>query len=425
MKEENKKTSVSGNKGKKKSNKRPGKKNASVSAIITPLAKIILIVAVILILLFIAADRFGNISFSSVGDYFGGLVSGMENGGGYPYYFESNTPENVMKIGNDFLVVEKDKVFVLDSTAKKILESEHAYAVPLAQSKNSRAVIFDAGGDSYKVVSKTKVLYEKKLDSRIITASLGKDGSVALGVRGTSAMSRLLVFNKNQKTVFDWQCAKENIISTAVSDNGKYAAVSIVGAENGELYSKVLFFDFDYSEPLYEYDFGEKIVSRVSFVNGGKIMASGEKVLSFIKGEKNKDDIDLSLNTLSRIYTNDDNTTIVALSKYGSSSVKILKGYSKNGKELFSTEINSNVRSVSCSGGYISVLTDRQLLCYNKRGKNVGSSDVPNDGISCFNSGSSTYVFTTGALEKYKSFGNNEKPKSTEKTQTEKTKAEK
>lgn len=370
------------------------------------LIKAILVIMVILILLFVAADRFGNITFSSVGDYFGGLVSGAKSGEGYPYYFESMTPDNVIKINSNLMVIDDDKTYVLDSTAKKLSENSHSYSVPLAQSVNGRAIVYDVGGNGYRVLSGTKLLYENNAESKIITASLGKDGSVALGVRGNGAMSRLIVYNGSQKLVYDWSCAKESIISTAVSDNGKRAAVALVGALNGELYSKVLVFDFDYSKPVFEYEFGEKIVSEVKFINGNKIMASGEKVLSFIKNANDKEDIDLSLNTLSGIYTDESNMTVAVFSKYGSASVKILRGYSKNGKELFSTEINSNVRDVSCSGGYISVLTDRQLLSFNRRGKQVGSAYISSDGISCYTNGSNTYVLTTGAINKYKTFGN-------------------
>lgn len=372
-------------------------------------AKAVLLVVVILILLFVAADRFGNITFSSVGDYFSGLISGAKQGEGYPYHFESVTPDNVMKINGALLVVDGDKNYVLDSTAKKLSENMHTYSTPLAHSMNGRAIVFDVGGTGYRVISKTKLLYENNTDSKIINASIGKDGSVALAVRGSGAMSRLLVYNKNQKLVFDWSCAKETIIATALSDNGKRAAISIVGAENGELYSKVLVFDFSYSEPVAEYEYGNNIVSIIKFINRQKIMAAGEKILSFIKNDKEKEDIDLSLNTLSCIYTDSGNMTAAVFSKYGSSSVKILKAYSKNGKELFSTEINSTVRDVSCEGGYISVLTDRQLLSFNKRGKQVGSSEVSSDVISCFTNGSNTYVLTTGAIEKHKTFGTTEK----------------
>ena len=93
--------------------------------------------------------------------------------------------------------------------------------------------------------------------------------------------------------------------------------------------------------------------------------------------------------------------TAAVFSKYGSSSSKILTVYNKNGKELFSTEINSGVRYVSCDGSYISVLTDRQLISYNKKGNVVGKTSVSSDGISCFTDGNNTYVLTTGAINCY------------------------
>ena len=49
--------------------------------------KAVCMIAVLLILVVIAAYRFGNITFSSVGDYFTALISDTKNGDGYPYYF--------------------------------------------------------------------------------------------------------------------------------------------------------------------------------------------------------------------------------------------------------------------------------------------------------------------------------------------------
>ena len=69
------------------------------------LAKAIIVVLAVLILLFVAANRFGNITFSSIGDYFTGILSGAKQGDGYPYYFESTTAVYVKKINSDLLVL--------------------------------------------------------------------------------------------------------------------------------------------------------------------------------------------------------------------------------------------------------------------------------------------------------------------------------
>lgn len=388
----------------KKQKKKPNKKAVKNQENFIKTAKAVCIILVVLILLFVAADRFGNITFSSVGDYFSGVISGAKSGDGYPYYFESSTAQNVEKINSDLIVLTDDSTFVLDATAKKLSELQHSYSVPLISSRNGRAVMFDVGGYSYRVQSKTKILYEGTSEHKIITAAIGKDGSVALATRGDSSMSELTVYNKNQKEIFKWECAKEAIVAVDISDNGKRAAVSVLGAENGELYSKVIIFDFRYSEQISEYSYGSQTVSDVEFISSNKVLATGEEVFSIID-KTSKQDEDLSLNKLSRVHTADNNTTVAVFSKYGSSSSKIIKVYSASGKLLFTADVNSNVRSVSCDGSYISVLTDRQLISFNKKGKTVGTHDVASDGISCFTDGNNTYVLTTSAINCYKTVG--------------------
>lgn len=388
----------------KKKQKKPNKKAVKKQENFIKAAKAVCIILVVLILLFVAADRFGNITFSSVGDYFSGVISGAKSGDGYPYYFESSTAQNVEKMNSDLIVLTDDSTFVLDATAKKLSELQHSYSVPLISSRNGRAVMFDVGGYSYRVQSKTKILYEGTSEHKIITAAIGKDGSVALATRGDSSMSELTVYNKNQKEVFKWECAKEAIVAVDISDNGKRAAVSVLGAENGELYSKVIIFDFRYSEQISEYSYGSQTVSDVEFISSNNVLATGEEVFSIID-KTSKQDEDLSLNKLSRVYTADNNTTVAVFSKYGSSSSKIIKVYSASGKLLFTADVNSNVRSVSCDGSYISVLTDRQLISFNKKGKTVGTHDVASDGISCFTDGNNTYVLTTSAINCYKTVG--------------------
>lgn len=388
---------------KKASKKNKVKKMLSSQEGIIRVVKAVSVVLIILILLFIAADRFGNITFSSVGDYFSAMVSGAKQGDGYPYKFESVTPKSVKQINSDLLVMTGDSTFVLDSTARKLSALQHTYSAPVINTKNARAIMFDVGGYSYRVQSKTKVLYEGSSTSKILTAAIGKDGTVALATRGEGSSSELIVYNKNQKEVFRWACAKDNIIAADVSDNGKCIAVSVVGAENGELYSRVLMFDFDYSEPIAEFNYGSRIVSRVEFLSGDTLLVSGENIFCFITNKKEQTEIDVSLNTLSGVYTAENNMTVASFSKYGSSSSKIIRAYSRQGKELFTCEIESAVRSVSCSGSYISVLTDTQLLTYSKSGKLIGENDVTGDSVRCYTDGNRTYVLTTSGIDQYDS----------------------
>ena len=58
--------------------------------------KAVCIISVLLILVVIAANRFGNITFSSISDYADTVISGTKRGDGYPYYFENTGVRNVL-----------------------------------------------------------------------------------------------------------------------------------------------------------------------------------------------------------------------------------------------------------------------------------------------------------------------------------------
>lgn len=72
------------------------------------------------------------------------------------------------------------------------------------------------------------------------------------------------------------------------------------------------------------------------------------------------------------------------LSKYGSSSAKILNVYNRNGEKLFTVDIVSAVKSVSCDNQRVSVLTDSELICFDMKGNEVSRHSVESDGIRCF-----------------------------------------
>lgn len=386
---------------KRKRRKSMGAVTPKSQARLLAVLRTVCIIAVLLVLLVIAAQRFGNITFSSVSDYFSTLLSGVKSGDGYPYYFETTKVDTILPIGSDLLVVTEDSTFVLDSTARKISNEQHNLSAPVVHSVNGRALLLDIGENAYRIQSKTKVLYTGSFPQKLLTGAIGKDGSVALVSRGEGSQSQLTVLNSNQKEVFVWNCASENIIAVALSDNGKRAAVSAVGAKDGELYSKVHIFDFDYSEPIASFDYNTA-VSGVEFLSGDRLLITGTNVFELVENDTKTLEEDLSLNTLSQVYTADCNQTVVVLSKYGSSTAKIIRVYDKKGAQLFETELAESVKGVCCDERYISVLTDSYLYSYNTKGELVGKHPVDADSVRPFTDGRNTYVWTMSSIQCFK-----------------------
>lgn len=373
--------------------------------------KVFAVVFVILLLVVIGAAQFGGVTFATIGDSIRTSLAGVGSGEGYPYRMNGVEISDAGMTNSDLVLVYDDSVKVLDSTAKELSNIAHKYNHPVMSSNSGRVLLYDEGGKSFRVQSKTRILYEKELEHIIYTGAMGKDGTVALATSASGAESMLTVFDNGKDEVFVWKCAKEHIISCDVSDNGKLFAVSVMGVDNGSIYSKVYIFNKNKTEAQATFEYKDSSVSSVQFLSNETLFVLGNNVCQIIKGDEVKEEIDVSINTPSRLYISDNNTAILVLSKYSSTTQKIIKVYNKSGVELFTQEIDGLVKSVSTDGKYIAVLTDDNVQIFNHKGNAVDSADVNTDAEEVIVSSRNTYVYSLDKIERYSSVGDNTEEK--------------
>ena len=388
-------------------NKKRKKVNKTISLKTAKTFKLLAVVSVVLLLIIIAAAQFGGVTFSTIGDSIRTSLAGIGSGEGYPYSMDGIEIADAGMTNSDLVLVYDDTVKVLDSTAKELSNLSHKYDHPVMSSNSGRILLYDEGGKKFRVQSKTRVLYEKELDYIILTAAMGKDGSAAVATRTNGAESMLTVYDKNHEEVFVWKCAKEHIISCDVSDNGKLYAVSVLGVENGSVYSKVYIFNKKESEPKACFEYIDSAISSVQFLSNETLMILGDNICEFVQDFKISQRVDVSVNTPSRLHISDNNTAVLVLSKYSSTTQKIIKVYNKSGTELFTQEINGLVKSVSTDGKYVAVLTDSNVEIYNMDGELSGSAVVNSDAEKVIVSSRNTYVYSMDNIEKFSSVGEN------------------
>lgn len=391
-----------------KKHEKKKRKSITINAKTAKLLKLLAIILVVLLLIIIAAAQFGGVTFSTIGDNIRTAIAGIGSGEGYPYRMNGIEISDAGITNSDLLLVYDDTVKVLDSTAKELSNLTHSYDHPVMSSNSGRALIYDEGGKSFRVQSKTRILYEKELDYMILTGAMGKDGTVAIGSRAKDAQSMLTVYNTNEEEIFVWKCAKENIISCDVSDNGKLFAVTVLGVDNGSVYSKVYIFNKKDTEPKASFEYPDSAISSVQFLSNETLFVFGNNICEVINGDKVSEKIDVSVDTPYKLYISDNNTAVLVLSKYSSTTQKIIKVYNKSGSELFTQEIDGLVKSVATDGKYIGVLTDENVQIYNTKGEMCGSANVNTDAEKVMISGRNTYVYSVDKIEKFSSVGDNE-----------------
>lgn len=395
--------------GKKNNKRKKTKKNThkksgfSISLKNANRIKIVSVILVILILVSIAAAKISGVTVTMASDGLRTVIAKVGSGAGFPYSLTGVSASDLSVTNSDLVLLDDASVRVIDSTAKEISDIQHSFDHPMLETASGRILLYDIGAKQFRVQSKTRVLFEKQTDYMILTAALGRDGSVAVATRADGAESMLTVYDKKHKEAFRWACAKEHIVSCDISDNGKMYAVAVLGVDNGSVYSKVYIFDKKKTEPYASFEYKDSALTAVKFLSNEKIMIFGNNICEIIDGKEVKEKIDVSVNTPSRLYVSDNNTAVLVLSKYSSTTQKIIKVYNKSGKEMFSAEITGIVKSVSTDGKYTAVLTDSQVCIYNMKGEITGKADITSDPIDVAVCSRRTYVFSSEGIFEYSS----------------------
>lgn len=276
-------------------------------------------------------------------------------------------------IGENIVLLTTENVVVYSPNGKESFSQPHIYAKPGISVNGDKAVVFDRAGKGFMLLTDKKVVYEGQAENTIISAEYGENGNYALGTRSKTATSTLTVYNKNNNQLFQWNCAYESIVSIALSDNGKFAGVAVLGAENGELFTTVQFFGFDYKEPLST----QKIVGcapfELEFTTYNSLTLITDRGIYLIdKKEK-------AYQEIAKYYSSEFNSCdissknnfLVSVAKYGSENVFEILLYKPDGKLKTTISADYPIRNVVMSKKYIFALTEDKIIAYNLSGKVV------------------------------------------------------
>ena len=325
----------------------------------------------------------------------------------FPIVINSESVISSDVIGENIILLTTENVIVYSSKGKAVYSQPHVFAKPGLSVNGEKGVVFDRAGKGFMLLTDKKVVYEGQADNTIISAQYAKNGNYALGTRSKSATSALTVFNKSNKQIFQWNCAYENIVSIALSDNGKYAGVAVLGAENGELFTTVEYFGFDYKEPLNV----QKIVGcapfYLDFTSNNNLTLVSDKGVYLVdkKGEAKQELLTYYSSEFNSCDGTEKSNFLVALAKYGSENVFEIHLYKPNGKLKATISADYEIKNVSMSKKYIFALTDDRLIVYNFSGNKVSEIIFKGEATSVLPTDDFVFIESLDKISRCLSYG--------------------
>ncbi len=331
--------------------------------------RIPVVILAVVAALFLSARLLGNVAVSNITDNIRQVKTVFSRGEGYPYSLDAFNYRKITAIGNRPLLIYEDSSRVLSSSAGELFEMPLNYADSKVISKNGRALLYSNSANEVILQSKTENLGSVSEDGAVTAAALAKNGSFATSYSSKEYQSVLSVYNSRFKKQFQWNCSQERIADISLSGNGKMLAVIAVGAENAEIYTRVLLFDIDSAEPKADIKYSGTLFMRVAYTSSNKIIAVGDNRTVVInkKGEA-IDELVYSEDSLCAVCVDENGNTVVCFEEFGGSKTGIVR-FGANGKKSCTFSVSGIPDCVAADGGRIALAYGNEIAVYNSRGK--------------------------------------------------------
>lgn len=376
------------------------KRNMVTAKKVIKIVKIPVVILAVAAALFLSARLMGNVAVSNITDGIRQVKTVFSKSEGYPYSLDTFNFQKADSVGSGVLAVYNDSTVVLNSSADELFNMQIKPGSRVI-TQNGRALVYGTASNEVVLQSKTEKLGGVTEESAVVVAALADNGSFATSHASEKHQSILRVYNSRFKNVFQWNCSQERIADIALSSNGRNLAVAAVGAENAEIYTRIIVFNIGDSEPKADIKYSGTMFFDVVYTASGRIIAVGDNrtVVMNKKGET-VDETVYSEDSILAVCSDDSGNTVVCYEEFGGSKTGIVR-YSRSGKKTCSIVVDGIPDCVAAEGGRIAVASGNEIVVYSQNGNEVKRIDTENSVLQLIVSSGTVYAVESGAIHKY------------------------
>lgn len=291
----------------------------------------------------------------SVYENFLNLTSVMGHGK-YPINLSGSSVIDCVSNGQYYYVLTDTSICAYSNNGKIILNDMHGFSNPIISISDTRAIVYDQGGKAICVYNLGGRLHKLETKQEIITASISRNGALAVSTHSDSYASVVNVYDKNFKQIFTWNSAKDIVNNVLVNPSGNKLALSCFSASDGQYTSKMLILNFESADPLHTIDLGNSIALSLTNTGNGVsiITADSYKFVHWTKFTTN----DINLSGQINIVRKDDKGLLLVFNRANDRSDNTVVLVSNKGVKTGEFTVNDLITDIQYSKGRVYYITD-------------------------------------------------------------------
>lgn len=308
------------------------------------------------------------------------LVASMGRGNGYPYNLDGMSIEtrNINRVGGNLLFASDTSVISLNSSAKEISKRKHGFSAPILKVGGSKFITYNLMGKNFRVESRAEILVSGTSDENIITAAVSDSGVYVLVTEAKGYCCAMTVYDsKSQNVKYKYYFSDCAINDVAIDDDGKKIVTVGQAVVDGKSVSQVNVFDLYNTNPLKVFDYVDTIMVSLNYLEGGKVVAIGNNMSSFINIKKfTKEDYTYKDKTLKNYACDKNHGVVLALAATNGIVEGSLEFLDTFGKHLHSLEISDQVLDISYLNDTVAYITNGKVVYHKNASPKSYTVDV-------------------------------------------------
>lgn len=136
-----------------------------------------------------------------------------------------NKAENIGFLNCRIAVLGENKLELFDKKGKCYVSSYHGFSFPALLCCDSRAILYDKGGNTLSLYDRNSLLASHTYDNSIRSVGLCKNGNFSVVTSEGIYLSTVYTYNSDFELLFKWQSGDKSVIYATPDENG-YAVIA-------------------------------------------------------------------------------------------------------------------------------------------------------------------------------------------------------
>ncbi|MBQ8790274.1 MAG: hypothetical protein IJZ51_03060 [Ruminiclostridium sp.] len=216
--------------------------------------------------------------FEPLRGIFSKVTTTTDDEAGFPVKMPSSTGYSFDRLSDGFSLMTDTYLCTYDQEGTQIFAFQHGYVNPVCDYNNNSVLIYDKGGHSLALYSKTSEIYKQSTENEIIvTAAIGYGGYTAAVTSGGQYPNAVYVYDGYGKKVYTRRYIDEKVMQAVISPDNRYLYVSLIKSVDGDIITDIVKHEIN-GEEVWSKEISDSLSFDISVSDNSVVVVTDEKI---------------------------------------------------------------------------------------------------------------------------------------------------